>query len=239
MKALAMIVLLGVIGGCAPKSVPLTEESMNECDRLVRMTERVYLDKTPEEVLNAAARLFQLVDGGYTVTYTPDGLTAKRTWPVTEAATEAPADGSDTWLLTVKKVRVCTGGPKVGVVYGVEGDPYEEVRGVTEECGDSVPGIKLVAYHIPSVYGQGIVPSECFAQPLFSPGVSRFTVTPAIYRLFFQRMDYLLGKSAQWTDCKSFSDYIRNNIHYRDQFSVINFQGHLDGLCYLAKDRTP
>jgi len=233
-----LVLLAWLMAGCAPKSVPIPEESMNECDRLVRMTERIYFDKTPEEVLAAATRLFQLTGGGYTVTRTPEGLTAHRTWaPV--AGQDAPRDGNDTWLLVVKEVTVCQGGPTVGFLEVVESDPRWEVRGAADACGAVVPGIKLSVYHIPVIYSQGLIPTECYASPVFRPAVSRFTTAPAVYDLFFLRMDYLLAKSSLWPSCASYSEYIRNNIHYRDQFSVLNFQGHLDGLCTQTQDSTP
>ena len=238
MRMVVLVLLAWLMAGCAPKSVPIPEESMNECDRLVRMTERVYFDKNPEEVLAAATRLFQLTGGGYTVTRTPEGLTAHRTWtPV--AGQDAPRDGSDTWLLVVKEVTVCQGGPTVGFLEVVESDPRWEVRGAADACGAVVPGIKLSVYHIPVIYSQGLIPTECYASPVFRPAVSRFTTAPAVYDLFFLRMDYLLAKSSLWPSCASYSEYIRNNIHYRDQFSVLNFQGHLDGLCTQTQDSAP
>jgi hypothetical protein len=121
----------------------------------------------------------------------------------------------------------------------VEGNPVQEVRGKMNDCGAGVPGVKLVAYHIPEIYSQGLIPTECFASPVFKPAVSRFTTAPALYDLFFLRMDYLLGKSAAWLSCAGYSEYVRNNVYYRDQFSVLNFQGHLDGLCVQVKDNAP
>jgi len=239
MRLVVLMLLAGLVLGCAPKSVPIAEETMNECDRLVRMTERVYLDKNTEEVLAAATRLFALAGGGYAVTRTPDGLTAHRAWPPVAPTQDAPRDGTDTWLLTVKEVTLCTGGRTAGFVERVQGDPNWEVRGRADDCGAVVPGIKLVAYHIPEIYSQGLIPSECFSMPVFKPAVSRFTTSPAVYDLFFLRMEYLLGKSGHWPSCASYSEYIRNNIHYRDQFSVINFQGHLDGLCTMVQDKAP
>ena len=238
MRMVVLMLLAWLVSGCAPKSVPIPAESLNECERLVKMTERIYLDKAPEEVLAAATQLFQLTGGGYAVTRTPEGLSAHRTWsPV--VGKDAPQDGTDTWLLVVKEVTVCRGGPTVGYIDGVESDPYLEVRGRADTCGATAPGIKLVAYHIPVIYSQGLIPTECYASPVFKPAVSRFTTTPAVYDLFFLRMDYLLGKSAQWPSCASYSEYVRNNIYYRDQFGVLNFQGHLDGLCTQVQDRTP
>jgi len=233
------MLLAWLMVGCAPKSVPIPEESMNECDRLVKMTERIYLDKSPEEVLAAATRLFQLTGGGYTVTRTAEGLTAHRTWPPVAPVKDAPLDGSDTWLLVVKEVTVCQGGPTVGFLEAVASDPNWEVRGRTDSCGEVVPGIKLSVYHIPVIYAQGLIPTECYSSPVFKPAVSRFTTTPAVYDLFFLRMDYLLGKSALWQSCANYSEYVRKNIYYRDQFSVLNFQGHLDGLCTQVKDNAP
>ena len=239
MRVLCVLLLAGLIAGCAPKSVPIPEESMNECNRLVKMTERVYFDKTPEEVIAAATRLFQLTGGGYTVTRTAEGLTAHRTWTPVASSKDAPSDGSDTWLLVVKNVTVCKGGPTVGYIERVEGDPVLEVRGRADDCGLAAPGIKLSVYHIPEIYSQGLIPTECYASPVFKPAVSRFTTTPALYDLFFLRMDYLLGKSAQWPSCAGYINYVRNNIYYRDQFNVVNFQGHLDGLCVQVQDSTP
>ena len=241
MKLFAVVMMAALMFGCAPKSVPLTEESMNECERLVQMTERIYLNKSAEEVLGAARQLFALAGGGYKVSSNADGsLTAHRVWSeLAPGVGEDQPDGSDIWLLWVEEVDVCAGGYPLGVIEGVEGDPVYEVRGRLDDCGQVLRGMKLTAYHIPSIYGQGLMPSECFATPVFKPGISRFTVTPAIYKLFFKRIDYFLGKSTTWTDCASYSEYIRNNIHYRDQFSVVNFQGHLDGLCAYVDDKTP
>jgi hypothetical protein len=237
MRILALTLLAGLILGCAPKSVPILEESMNECDRLVKMTERVYFDKSSEELLAAATRVFQLAGGGYAVTSAPDGLTAHRSWPPVAPAPDAVApDGKDTWRVTVADVLVCKGGYIKGRIEAVEGVP---VHGRSDDCGAAVPGVKLAAYHGPEIYSHGMVPSECFATPVFRPGVSTFTTTPALYDLFFLRLDYLLGKSGQWPTCASYSEYIRKNIYYQDQFSVVNFQGHLDGLCAQVQDLSP
>jgi len=239
MRFLVLTLLAGLMLGCAPKSVPLTEESMNECERLVKMTERVYLDKSPEEVLAAASRLFQLTGGGYTVTRTADGLTAHRTWPPVAPTKNTTADGSDAWQLVVKEVTVCKGGRTMGNLEAVETNPTQEVRGRMDDCGAVASGIKLSVYHMPEIYAQGLIPTECFSAPVFKPAVSRFTTTPALYDLFFLRMDYLLGKSALWPSCASYSEYVRKNMYYQDQFSVLNFQGHLDGLCTQAQDSAP
>ena len=129
MRVVVLMLLAWLMSGCASTSVPLPEESMRECERLVKMTERVYLDQERETVLAAATRLFALTGGGYVVTRTADGLTAHRTWPPVEPAQDVPFDGSDTWQLVVKEVTVCRGGPKMGYIEAVEGDPFQEVRG--------------------------------------------------------------------------------------------------------------
>jgi hypothetical protein len=234
-----LLLLVGLLVACAPKSVPIPEESINECQRLTRMTERLYLDKNPEEILAAAARIFQLADGDYIITRSSDGLTARRAWSPLAPGNGASRDGADTWQLTAKNVTLCVGGSTVGVLEAVESDPHREIRGRMNRCGETVNGIKLTAYHIPDVYSQSLIPSECFSSPAFMPAVSRFTTTPAVYDLFFLRMDYLLGQNSQWPSCASYSEYIRNNVHYRDQFSMLNFQGHLDGLCVQVQDSFP
>jgi hypothetical protein len=235
----SILALAGLLAACAPKSVPIVEESMNECERLVKMTERVYPEKSPEEALDAATRLFRLVDGGYTVTPVPDGLTAQRSWSQAVPDGDAPASGTDTWQVVVKEVDICVGGSSVGVIDAVEGDPANEARGAADACGATVRGVKIAAYHIPRIYEQGLVPSECFSAPVFRPAVSGFTTAPAVYNLFFLRMDYLLHKSGSWTDCPEYKEYIRKNVHYRDQFSMIGFRGSPEALCARAGDRSP
>src|SRR5262245_58259573 len=49
---------------------------------------------------------------------------------------------------------------------------------------------------------------------------------PAVYDLFWRRMNYLLGQSATWTSC---ADYQR----------LAHPPGRLDPLCELTDDRTP
>jgi hypothetical protein len=236
---LSILALTGLLAACAPKSVPLTEESMNECERLVKMTERVYSDKSPEEILDAATRLFRLADGGYTVTPVPDGLTAQRSWSQVAPAEGTPSSGTDTWRIVVKEADICLGGPSGGIIDAVEGDPTSEARGATNACGSTARGVKVAVYLIPQIYEEGLVPSECFSAPVFRPAVSRFTTAPAIYDLFFLRMEYLLGTSGNWTDCPGYAEYLRNAVHYRDQFSTLNFRGSLEALCVQAGDRSP
>jgi len=236
MRVFAMVLLAGVMFGCAPQTVPLPEESARECERLAKMTERVYVDKRREDLLNAAIRLFDLTGGGYAVTRTEDGLTAQRMWHPVEPGKGVPHDGSDTWILKVTAVRGCNelGG---GFVVPVEAD---HVHGTTEPvCNPGGPGIKLYVYHIPEIYSQGLMPTECLSAPLSKPATSRFTVTPALYELFFMRMDYLLGKSRNWPTCAGMREDVRNNVYYQDQFSTLNFRGHLDGLCVQVEDRRP
>jgi hypothetical protein len=238
MKFFAMMLLAGLLAGCAPKSVPLTEESANECERLVRMTERLYPEKTTDEALAAVQELFRLVDGGYALTSTPDGLVATRNRRIVDGS-EPSFEGEELWRITVEEGEICTGGPTVGFIEKVDNNPAGEARGWANDCGKVVRGARVRAYLLPSVFEQGIVPSECFARPVFSPGVSKFVTAPAVYKLFFLRLDYLLGVSGEWTDCPGYAEYIRTNIHHRDQFSVINFQGHLDALCSQVGDRSP
>ena len=238
MRVFLLILLAGLVLGCAPKSVPLQGESINECDRLVAMTERVYFDKSSEELLAAATRLFQLTGGGFSVTRTTDGLTARRTWSPVASAKDA-SDGTDTWQLAVKEVTVCKGGSTVGYIEPVQGDPSRQAHGKANDCGASAQGIKLTVHHMPELYSQNLIATECFSSPVFKPAVSKFTIAPALYDLFFLRMDYLLGKSAQWPSCASYSEYVRTNVYYRDKLSTLNFRGHLDGLCAQGNDSAP
>lgn len=63
------------------------------------------------------------------------------------------------------------------------------------------------------------------ATALTSPVIQRHITRPAIYQLFFSRLDYLLGNSDSWITCK--------------EAAKIFTDGSLEAFCTVANDRTP
>ena len=180
---------------CAPKKPMTPEEIAAERTRQMNMITRVYLDKKPEEVLVAAARVFALADDDYNVSHFPNGISAQRNWLIYMVISAAM--GTDTWQVNVMP----------------EGE-----------------GTKIIVQHS----GQG---SSVFAGPVATSGggtsttamtvptMANMTTTPAIYQLFYARLEHLLGKRQDWPTCKDASKLFT--------------EGHLDPFCTVANDRTP
>lgn len=57
------------------------------------------------------------------------------------------------------------------------------------------------------------------------PVTASMTTRPAIYQLFFARLDYLLGKRTAWVTCKQAEDLF--------------IDGFLAPFCRVANDHTP
>ena len=51
----------------------------------------------------------------------------------------------------------------------------------------------------------------------------------ALYSVFFKRLDYLLGLTDEWFDCKRVKKYVEDN----------NLKGWVDPFCFLANDGKP
>lgn len=86
--------------------------------------------------------------------------------------------------------------------------------------------VKVIAMHSPTA-------NSMFAGPVGSggvtsvtvPGMQRLTTRPAIYELFFARLDYFLGKTKTWITCK--------------EAGKLFTDGNLDPFCTVANDRSP
>lgn len=98
-KMAALVAALSIIAGCSPK--PLSpEEAAAERERQIKMSERIYPDKTPEEVIKAADRVIRLADDDYQLSHNPNGFTAYRRWVVYLVLTASM--GEDTWIINVQ-----------------------------------------------------------------------------------------------------------------------------------------
>lgn len=93
MKRIAIGVLLScALAGCATQQPPMTR------DDYLKATQRVYADKTPEEVFAAAEKLFRLADGDdFTLTWSDDSLFASRRWSIYLVL--AATFGTDSWIV--------------------------------------------------------------------------------------------------------------------------------------------
>lgn len=181
--------------GCASQKPLTPEEIAAERERQIQMTTRVYEGKTPEEVLLAADRVFRLADDDYNVSHQGTSLQAQRNWLIYIVI--AASKGTDTWV--------------------VQTFPVEN-------------GTKVIAMHNGQEQGINAAPTANFnggmgVTATTGPMMTNMTTSPAIYQLFFSRLDNLLGKSPKWLTCK--------------EANKLFTDGNLDPFCTVANDRTP
>ncbi|ARP86303.1 hypothetical protein [Bordetella genomosp. 9] len=101
MRLIFVAVLAIVLSGCASKHPPLSREEF------LKVSQRVYDGKTPEQVFAAAEKLFRLADGNdFTYTYSQDGMTAQRQWSFYFVL--AAGFGADTWTIKTSQDGVAT-----------------------------------------------------------------------------------------------------------------------------------
>lgn len=194
---LALVVMISSLGiiGCSQKKPLTLQEIAAERERQIQMTTRTYEGKTPEEVLLAADRVFRLADDDYVISHQGNMLQAKRNWFI--YAILAITTGTDTWI--------------------VQTLPLEN-------------GTQVIAIH--SSQNQSMAPSPTvnfngnMGMGMTSmPTLPNMTTSPAIYQLFFSRLDYLLNNKEGWLTCKDAKNVFQD--------------GNLDPFCMLANDRTP
>lgn len=175
--AISVLSAVVMLMGCTQK-VPTPEKIVDKRERVQRMITRVYPDKTVQDVLWAADRVFRLADDNYVISPSPDGLRAERNWKKKEALltsdfSRATSFGSDTWMVTPKPLP--QGGVKVTAMHSMQ--------------AAFVSGCLLLPY-----------PNRSDAT--LCPEMPNLTTTSATYDLFFARLDYLLGKRKDWITCK-------------------------------------
>lgn len=194
-KILLIMVAYVLVAGCAAQK-PLTPEQIAaERDRQLNMITRVYPDKTPEEILVAADQIFRLADDDYETAHSPNSLQAKRNWLMYLVI--AVASGSNNWLVTTEELP--EGGTKVVTSHSAASSSFFGMPVATSTGGTSATGAT-------------------------TPTLQNITTDPALYGLFYARMDYLLGKRPDWVTCKDAEDL---------------FPGNLEAFCTVATDRTP
>ncbi|GAB1254578.1 hypothetical protein [Desulfovibrio falkowii] len=191
----SFVLAIFMVNGCAPQKPLTPEEIAAERARQMAMVTRVYPDKKPEEVLLASARIFSLADDDYTVSHSPTSIQAQRNWLIYLVISAAM--GTDTWIVEVAP----------------EG---EGTRVVARHSGQAA-----------SVTGMAMPTSNggMSATAVTSPAMQNMTTQPAIYQLFFARLDHLMGKRADWVTCKDAGKLFTD--------------GFLDPFCTVANDRTP
>lgn len=197
-KLLLTLVVAGMcfgMVGCATQKPLTPEEIAAERERQIQMTTRIYEGKTPDEVLHSADMVFRLADDNYIIYY--EGLSYHQglSLQAQRRSVIDAARATETWVVQFFYVK---------------------------------NGTKVVAMHSGQEQASIDLSSEFFGGVGVTAGtgpMTNMTTSPAIYQLFFARLDKLLGKNPNWITCK--------------EAKKLFTDGNLDPFCKAATDTTP
>ena len=168
------------------------------------MVSRRY-DAPPEQVIAAAEKLLTLADGkDFRFGHRPEGFTAHRHYVI--YAVIAADSTTDMWDVTVRPSGSGSGS-EVTIV----------VRGMSQALAGTVTPV------IGGGGGMGISVTS------ISANAEPPSQSLALYGLIWTRMDYLLGRRADWVTCKQ----------AREQRKAGDTKGDLSQRCLQTKDRAP
>ena len=109
-KPVLLASLVVAVSGCA------TQKHLTR-DEYLQTTQRTYANKTPDDILRAAEKLFFLADGDdFTFHHTDDALVASRKWTVYLVL--AASMGTDTWVINTDEQG---GATKVSAMVSTQG----------------------------------------------------------------------------------------------------------------------
>lgn len=149
------------------------EEAEAERERQISMVTRYYEGKTPKEILLAADRIFRLDDSDYVISHAETSLIAKRNWMLYLII--SAAFGTDTWSI----------------------ETFQE--------GNAT---KVITRHSGQAQGMTPTPTMGFNGQMgmtatTGPSMQGMSLAPGLYKLFYDRMDYFLGKRTDWVRCRA------------------------------------
>lgn len=146
-------------------------------------TSRTYTGVEKEHVILAAEKLMRLSDGNdYQIQHTDDGLYATRRWSI--YLVFAAAFGIDYWRLTAAPVQE---GIKASIQISTQHAPIFPMPVVGTGSG--------------SAWTAGAAPMS-----------GTIVNGTALYELFWERMDYLLGKRKTWMTCTESNERVSKGI---------------------------
>jgi len=204
MKKIVVIFLtLSILTGCAAQRKLTRHEYIALREKYDQLRTKVYKNISKEQVLDAIEKLFNLADDDYQISYGKNGCIAYRNWCL--YLVFAAAFGKDYWYILVNENMNET---KVTI---------REVTQSTAFVGTATGNGGAQITTFPSMINPDIIDEI------------ELKTRDAMYTLFFKRLDFLLGMSNEWLDCKKARQYMRDN----------NIKGNLDPFCVVASDRKP
>lgn len=171
---------------------------------------RRYPGETASHVMEEAARIFELSKAGYRVVYGKRGVIAYREWgweTIVDESVDLGVGGAAYWYVDLTQ----DGSDVVARVRCVrEPDPHTSLDPADHE-------------HLP---GNLVSP---FTMNQTAPQRGEDRDAAAIYAIFFNRLDVLLGQNRYWLYCRAAAEYVK----------MEKLPGSLDAWCLGAGDARP
>jgi hypothetical protein len=213
MKLLSSLAALAVIlvVGCAPAQPVVSREDYLAIERAARTAMyRTYHGATKEQVLTMAEKTLTYSDDDIVVTdHREDGFYADRPWSIYAIVKSQQA--VDTWRITAHE-------PQPGVV---------QIHVVAWMSNSE--GMVGMIVPIPASFGGY---ASATMQTGSSPGAQRYYVSPPLYKLFYDRLDYFMGLTNNWAPCVK-------NIDKTSYIYAVGLENGLDPLCFMPDARDP
>ncbi len=171
---------------------------------------RHYPNENAKHVTQMATNIFELAQASYRMVSGKRGVIAYREWgweTIFDSAIDLDLGGSAYWYVDMTQ-------DKDGVIVRVrcisEPDPHTSLN---PEDHQNTPG-KLVS-------------AQTIEQALLQPDEDQKAA--ALYTIFFNRLDVLLGQNRYWLYCRAAEEYVK----------MEKLTGSLDAWCYETGDARP
>lgn len=161
MRIKILVAMTLFLAACASQDIELSRDDQ------IRMAQRSYQNKTPEQVIKAAEIVLRQADPpDFTFFHTPSGFTAYRKW--FETLLVASASGTDIWDFRAS---------------------YEPAKKTTIATV-AIGGVASAVSHIAPNGSNG-----------WGPSAPNPEMKPAVYSIFWARVEYVLGLRDEWISC--------------------------------------
>lgn len=198
-----------VFGGLLPLPEARADQGLNTATQVDQRTRR-YPGEDARHVTERAAHVFELAQAGYRIIYGKQGVIASREWgweTIVDQTMDLGLGGQAYWYVDATQ-----NGPDVVVRVRcvAEPDPFTPLDA---EALQGRPG--------PLVDARTLAPE--------TPQPDEDAKADALYAVFFNRLDVLLGQNRHWLYCRAAEEYAK----------MERFSGGLDAWCLEAGDARP
>lgn len=191
------------LSNCASQKRLTREEYLSLRNQYDDLRTRTYKGFTKDEVLDSVDKIFRIADTDYSIAYGEKGCIAHRPWTIYLIL--SITWGKDYWYISVNEKDDAT---TVRI---------REITEVNSLAGTPTGGGGAQATAISSMTNPDIIDQN------------EMKNKEALYTIFFKRLDFFLGLTDEWIDCKKAKKYVKK----------YKLKGHIEPFCLLATDDSP